>query len=346
MVPIPDQNQACNKGRINPCVAKTVVSFAVSRGLGLPEVARITGMDTSSLLNCADRIPERAVTSLWTKLERDEPDGEVAFKLAASAPLAIFGGLADGALYAETLHNALDLVASNRKFIADHLLLQITKTPDAYILLTSHPLDSFDDGRIATLRLALLKRLIVGILGVKSALKAVHLVHSPRASLSAYEVFFGAPVSFEQENSTLVIRPEAMTTSLQHANAELFRHIVEHYKLRLSQVQSEIDELPFQRLQRAVINNADDGIYQPVSAAAVANLSLRSAQRLAAENGTSLQSLVEDAKFERAKSLLGNSLLQVSNIAIMLGYSDDRAFRRAFKRWAGQSPSQYRKDSG
>ncbi|MEM9409672.1 MAG: helix-turn-helix transcriptional regulator, partial [Planctomycetota bacterium] len=97
-----------------------------------------------------------------------------------------------------------------------------------------------------------------------------------------------------------------------------------------------------QKLRAAIVENALKSDYDSYSAARRANLSLRSAQRLAAKEGYSLQGLIDEVRMENAKSLLRNPELKVSSIAFMLNYSDDRSFRRSFKRLVGQSPSEFR----
>ncbi|MEL7049043.1 MAG: helix-turn-helix domain-containing protein, partial [Pseudomonadota bacterium] len=63
---------------------------------------------------------------------------------------------------------------------------------------------------------------------------------------------------------------------------------------------------------------------------------------LTAEHGHTLQSLIEDIREQRAREFLSDLRIDVNSIALLLGYSDDRAFRRAFLRWTGQTPSDFR----
>lgn len=64
-------------------------------------------------------------------------------------------------------------------------------------------------------------------------------------------------------------------------------------------------------------------------------------RRLAAY-GTSLSRIVIEAKCDRAKHLLSGSATSVGDIADQLGYSDATAMTRAFKKWTGQTPSDFR----
>lgn len=57
---------------------------------------------------------------------------------------------------------------------------------------------------------------------------------------------------------------------------------------------------------------------------------------------TSLSRIISDARHNRAKQLLAVPNLSVGEIAGRLGYSDATALTRAFKKWTGQTPSEFR----
>ncbi|MEL7172441.1 MAG: helix-turn-helix transcriptional regulator, partial [Pseudomonadota bacterium] len=73
-----------------------------------------------------------------------------------------------------------------------------------------------------------------------------------------------------------------------------------------------------------------------------AGMSARTAQRVAAAHGTTPQAMVGAAQRSLAEALLREGTASIDAIATMVGFSDDRAFRRAFKRWTGETPSAYR----
>ncbi|MCO7223874.1 AraC family transcriptional regulator [Pleionea sp. CnH1-48] len=60
------------------------------------------------------------------------------------------------------------------------------------------------------------------------------------------------------------------------------------------------------------------------------------------KSGTSFQALVDEVRINKASHLLAHSKVNVSDISQMLGYSDVSSFRRAFRRWFGVSPREYR----
>ncbi|NOT72589.1 MAG: helix-turn-helix domain-containing protein [Hyphomicrobium sp.] len=76
--------------------------------------------------------------------------------------------------------------------------------------------------------------------------------------------------------------------------------------------------------------------------AAKLGMSRRTLQRRLDQHGTTFQRLVEDSLFNRAKLMLESGAVSITQIALELGYGDLAHFTRAFRRWAGISPSAYR----
>lgn len=80
--------------------------------------------------------------------------------------------------------------------------------------------------------------------------------------------------------------------------------------------------------------------------ASLVNVSDRTLRRRLGHQETTYRELRDSTRFERARDLLGHSDMTVAQVAELVGYSDARAFRRAFKRWAGVLPNEYRGSLG
>ena len=68
----------------------------------------------------------------------------------------------------------------------------------------------------------------------------------------------------------------------------------------------------------------------------------RSLQAYLNRAGASYRALLEEARFKRGAALLQESERSVTEIAIGLGYDEPNNFTRAFRRWAGRTPSDFR----
>lgn len=72
--------------------------------------------------------------------------------------------------------------------------------------------------------------------------------------------------------------------------------------------------------------------------------SARSLRRALSRLGSSYQTLLFEVRREHALDFIRSPHLSVESLAQKLGFSDARAFRRAFKRWTGVTPSEYRQE--
>ncbi|HCR1321009.1 TPA: helix-turn-helix transcriptional regulator [Pseudomonas aeruginosa] len=72
------------------------------------------------------------------------------------------------------------------------------------------------------------------------------------------------------------------------------------------------------------------------------NLSRRTLQRRLKEHGIEFSTLIEDVRRELALSYMKESNYSMTEISLLVGYSESASFTRAFRRWTGQSPQQYR----
>jgi len=79
------------------------------------------------------------------------------------------------------------------------------------------------------------------------------------------------------------------------------------------------------------------------SVARAARCSVRTVQRRLREAGLTYTGLLEEVRLEIAARMLEEAEKKVRDIAFDLGYSDQANFTRAFRRWAGVSPSAYRR---
>jgi len=86
-----------------------------------------------------------------------------------------------------------------------------------------------------------------------------------------------------------------------------------------------------------------DGRSDIEGAAQLAGLSVQGLQRRLRDKGFTYRDLVEMARRERAIRLLVESELPITEIAFSLGYENHESFTRAFRRWLGCAPSDYRR---
>ncbi|MEZ5298438.1 MAG: helix-turn-helix domain-containing protein [Ilumatobacteraceae bacterium] len=113
---------------------------------------------------------------------------------------------------------------------------------------------------------------------------------------------------------------------------------------------SQLDELRSQAADRSLVTTvrgviADslaDGQPSKSQVARRLGMSERTLHRRLADEGESFQTLVTRARQDAAESLLRSGRHSLVDVAFLTGFSDQTAFTRAFKRWTGLTPSEFR----
>ena len=72
------------------------------------------------------------------------------------------------------------------------------------------------------------------------------------------------------------------------------------------------------------------------------NISVRTLQRKLKEEGVSYLQIIEEVRKSLAIHYIKKSSSSVKEISAILGYSEPSGFVRAFKKWTGKTPSEYR----
>jgi len=93
---------------------------------------------------------------------------------------------------------------------------------------------------------------------------------------------------------------------------------------------------------RLMIAQAEDHLPTQAELASLVNLSARSLHRRLSAEGESFQQLAQQERLAKAKRLLRESTLSLSEISLRLGYTDAGNFSRAFRRECRLTPGQYR----
>jgi AraC-like DNA-binding protein len=100
------------------------------------------------------------------------------------------------------------------------------------------------------------------------------------------------------------------------------------------------------RIQTAIRVNLPAGYPSLDQISTTLRLSPAFVQRELAEQGLTYKDAVELTRRRLAETYLAQRQLPLTEIALLLGYSELSAFTRAFTRWTGASPSHYRRRLG
>jgi AraC-like DNA-binding protein len=163
--------------------------------------------------------------------------------------------------------------------------------------------------------------------------------HAPQGPLDGHRRYLGCVPRFGAARNSWSVPADVLDRPLPKADAALARFL-EGYVERLD------DSLPKRALLEALRAEIGarlvDGALSLDALAAALRQTPRSLQRRLAQQGTSLSAQIDAVRRERACALLGANLA-LAEVSWLLGFSEPRAFHRAFRRWTGQTPQAWRR---
>ena len=326
------------------CVANATLAYAISQGVTLDEVAEVIDLSELDYANQDARLPDPIVGQLMTVLVDKFPQRAISMEIAHCAPFSMLGGLVQGAMFAADFETALTWFVDNSPVLADQVQISLQKTQSEVAFIVAHPFEEIDQGHLLEAVAGLIWRLPNTITIPNSPLTRVEFANRKAISLQSYQDFFQAPVSFENVRNALIFSKEVLSRPVHSANVQMFEFIKKHFIDLRQKLQKDPYPPALMPLYQSIMDNAARGTYEVTAAVVEANLSLRTAQRLAKHHGTSLQTLIDETRLMNSQEFLANPDINISTVSQLVGYGDVRAFRRAFKRWTGQSPKEYRND--
>jgi AraC-like DNA-binding protein len=162
--------------------------------------------------------------------------------------------------------------------------------------------------------------------------EAVHLSRRRPSNPRPFQDFFGAPVRFSATEDGILFTSDWLDRP------------VAREERRLDARRLEIAAAPFsERVRRQAAMGLGFGQLSAKNLALQLGISRRQLFRSLMAEGTTCRKLVDDVKFARARHLLAAGDAPLAEIAFALGYPDQSSFTRAFARWSGVTPGEWRR---
>jgi AraC-like DNA-binding protein len=168
--------------------------------------------------------------------------------------------------------------------------------------------------------------------------REVHFRHAAPPYVAEYERIFACPVRFGQPANQLLFDRALLDVPQPHRDDSLCELLCERADQLLA-VQSATDRLGERIIELLKLRPEDAA---PTRIAHSLGLTPRSLQRRLQASQLSLSRLVDAARRDVACASLRMPDAAIKDIAYRLGFSEPSAFHRAFKRWTGMTPAQFR----
>lgn len=262
--------------------------------------------------------------------------------LAAQAALpGDFGPVEVAARACATAGEALDLLARAFELLADGVRLRVEPRGEQLCLRLWTAPEVTLSPRAAEFVLAALWQIGGAYLGVPLRIDRVRFVHSRVPHASACAEIFGCPIEFDAVENAVDVPRSTSSAPLATAHPLTAPLLRAHVEGRIAATAT--DDL-LQRIERAVASELSRGLPSLASIRRTLGVSERTLHRRLSEGGTSYRKIRDDVRLRLALHYLDRTRMPIKEIAAQLGYHDAQAFHRAFRRTAGLTPQQRRRE--
>jgi AraC-like DNA-binding protein len=330
---------------VSGVMVRVLIDAVERAGVARDDLLRSASIDPARLVEADARFDLNAFATLQMRamdLTRDEALGLHIIERVHDGAFDLISHLV---VHAPTLREALGLCLQFQPLVMDDALLTMNET-DTTATLQCHLPRTFEraDRMLAELSLAGLTRMVRVFGGAGVAPLGVSFEYACPRHHREYARLFGNAVSFSRPTTGLVFERAVLDRAQLYQNPEL-------YGVLRSQAQRALDRLatelgPVDRLKRYLLARSPARIPDLSTAARDLGVSARSLRRRLAEDGTTFRSVVRTILEDSAGLLLRDPKQTIQQTAHALGFANVGAFHRAFKRWTGLTPMQYRETRG
>ena len=317
----------------------------------LVEQGELLGLKRSALLESAEvdesafedpdgRVPVSKVWDLWRFIAREVADPDLGLKLGAQIQVRDTGVVGYAMLHSSDLRGALERLVRYGQIFTQRAALSLEPNGSNWRLSQNRPPLYRNVRQVVDVRAAAILSVVRQITGRELTPILVAMPYDRPENVQAHREWFRCDLKFDEPTWSMEFRGSDLDLPLVAADETLAGYLDEVASLRLEALPKE--ESFTDKVRRVVWAHLSEG--QPSVARVASELAVsgRTLQRRLREEEHSFAEVVETLRRQKAETLLQDRNLAIYEVGYLLGYSDATAFYRAFRRWHGTSPREYR----
>jgi AraC-like DNA-binding protein len=323
--------------------AVALLRYGEGGGVDADRLLASASITRPSLARAGQRVDLRSIVALWSQVGVHFGDADIGLKLALGESDAdAFGVVGFRAMTSDTVREGLLAFVRHCNLVADGSDAHLVEGDDTLTFeLTLPAVGGRVGGWMIDRALASCLLLLKRWTGEPLKPRRVTFRHAAPGDTDVYDRVFDCRVDYAQPANTIAFGRDVAGLRLRTAQADVARY------LESVAMAAEAD-LPASDAGGAVAHavRADlaHGLLPLAVVARRLGVSARTLQRRLLAEGLSYAGVADRVRRETAVRLVMSTALPLTAVRERLGYEDDRAFRRAFRRWTGSSPVELRRE--
>lgn len=318
----------------------TIAYELAQHGIPTQQLLEGTGVDEQDILSPEMLLPYRTAQKILTRAHQISPIPQLGLAVGARQSPSSMGVLGYGINCCANVEDALNMVV---KYFRVSSTLVISEWRHESGKLYWHAKPPVDLGEILPCiveeEFAMLRRVHPMLTGQALEILEAHFQFPEPEYVSLYRDTFDCPLFFSAEKNQLVMNSDVLKLPILQANP-LSVAAADRMCAEFLEVHPATNDLVMRIRQMILEQNyefwGEDAIAEKL------NLTARTLRNQLRRLDTSYQVILDSLREQIAREDLSRSTLTVNAIAEHIGYSDARSFRRAFKKWTGMTPGDFR----
>jgi len=322
---------------------RPLVDYLERTGFDSREVFDATGVDAEQVFVPGARLLLSDAAPLWREAARVTGRPFIGLEIAGDAPPLQADVTAIAMMASRNLYEALQRFSRLSHILCD--AVEVVLTREANELRMDFVVHSQE--RSIMPREAMDPALLIplGLLG-KGMVDAADIIelrfdceHPGDDTVAHMSRLFPIPFRFGCDNYGMIVNWDLSLRQNPYWNPALAQLCEEQV---LKELQALDDSNLIARTRKILLDQLAAGTPQLGKVAALFNITERQLQRKLKEQGSSFGALLDDVRLDLALRYLQDARMTMVDIALSLGFQDQSNFVKAFKRWQGETPGQYR----
>lgn len=314
-----------------------------AQGVSVKELFDRTGVNPANLEDPHARISHRQRLAIYRNARSLAKHSDVALRAGARQRISDYGIYGYAMVSSRTFGDALNFSVDHAA-MAGPVVMQISlRVEDNTAILRSHGVEALGDllPFVAEFWRSSMTSLFSRVLEAPFPTKRMIFPFAPPVHWRSYGRMFNCPIDFGKETMEWHFDAGVMDLQCPNANPITAQVCQQFCDVVMAERPGETDLV--RKIREICLNNSKRF---PVAQemADQLGLSLRTLHRRLADEGQSYQEILDNMRRSVAIEFLENTRLQVDQVAERIGFSDAVSFRKAFKKWTGSSPSDYRRN--
>lgn len=324
---------------------RAVVNVCETLGLDTQEILRSAGLSRALIDDSDKRIPTDDADAVWRSAFEVANDPSLALHAAEALPFGAYKVLDFIVGNAPTIGEGLTRVLHYFPIIDPRGILTITEKPEA-LTITMQSEQGALPGPAQEFTLAALFLRSRASTNIRWPLQSTHFSMEAPDNSAEHERIFDCPIHFGQVHAQLVVSRDTWDQPVVGSDAALFGVLEDHATRLLEEVSTTEPASLLDRVGAVLREELRGGDIRAVHVAKRLGFGERTLQRRLGEINTSYIELLASARETMACEYLREPGISLSEVAFLLGFAEQSSFTRAFKRWTGKPPGDWRASAG